>query len=60
MFCLIILSDQKVISNMIESEDNAENKIYYVISAAILKKRYFSHFPKDFFGKCFFSLKYMS
>ena len=42
MYCLIIkkykFGHQKVISNMIENEDNAENKIHHVISAAILKK----------------------
>ena len=51
---------QKVISNMIEKEDNAENKIHHVISAAILKKVNLVTFPKEIFGKCFFSLKYMS
>ena len=55
MYCLIILSNQKVISNMIESEDNAENKIYYVISAAILKKGNLVTFPRNFLVMFFLS-----
>ena len=45
---------------MIESEDNAENKIYHVISAAILKNANLGTFPKDIFGKLSFSVKNMS
>ena len=36
---------------MIENKDNAENKIYHVISAAILKNSKLDTFPKDIFGK---------
>ena len=43
---------------MIKSEDNAENKIYHVISAAILN--HLGTFPEDIFDKLFFSVKYMS
>ena len=39
---------------MIESEDNAENTIYHVISAAILKNVHLGTFPKDIFGKLVF------
>ena len=42
-------------SNMIESEDNAENKIYHVISAAILKNANRGTFPPKKFVN-FFSL----
>ena len=42
---------------MIESEDNAENKIYHVISAAILKNANLGTFPMDIFGKLSFSVK---
>ena len=45
---------------MIESGDNAENKIYHVISAAILKNANLGTFPKEIVGKLFFSVKYMS
>ena len=45
---------------MIESEDNAENKIHHVISAAILKNVNLGTFPEEIFGKLFFSIKYMS
>ena len=45
---------------MIESEDNAENKIYHVISAAILKNANSGTFPTEIFGKLFFCVKYMS
>ena len=40
---------------MIGSEDEAENKIYHVISAAILKIANLGTFPKEFFVN-FFSL----
>ena len=43
---------------MIESEDNAENTIYHVISEAILKNVYFGTFSNNIFGKLFFSVKY--
>ena len=39
---------------MIESEYNAENTIYHVISAAILKNANIGTFPKEIFGKLFF------
>ena len=42
---------------MIESKDNAENKIYHVISAAILKNANLGIFPKEMFGKLVFSCK---
>ena len=44
-------SQQNVISNMIECKDNAENNIYHVISAAILKNTNLGFF---------LPLKYMS
>ena len=40
---------QQNISNMIESADNAENKNYHVISAAILKNANLGPFSKEFF-----------
>ena len=46
----------KIVSNMIESKDNAENKIYHVIMAVILKNAILG----SFFDKLFFSVKYMS
>ena len=55
-----ILDLEKVISNMVESKDNAENKIYHVISAAILKNANLGIFPKKFFGKNVFPINYMS
>ena len=51
--------NQKVISNMIQSEDNAENKIYLVILSAILKNANLGTFSKDIFCKLFFSVKCM-
>ena len=45
---------------MIESEDNTENTIYHVISAANLKNAYLGTFPEEFFGYLFLSVKYMS
>ena len=39
---------------MIESDDNAENKNYHVISAVILQNDNFGTFPKKFFDKLFF------
>ena len=45
---------------MIESEDNAENKIYHVISVEILKNANLATFSKEFFGKLFLSVKYIS
>ena len=39
---------------MIESDDNAENKNYHVISAVTLKNDNFGTFPKKFFDKLFF------
>ena len=45
---------------MIESEDNAENAIYHVISAAILKNANFGPLPKKIFGKLFSPVTYMS
>ena len=42
---------------MIESEDNAENKIYHLISTAILKNANLDTSPKEIFGKLFFSVK---
>ena len=47
MYSLIIKIHQKVISNMIESEDIAENKIYRVISAAILKNANLDTSPRN-------------
>ena len=35
---------------MIVSEDNADNKIEHVISAAILKNAKWRTFPKEIFG----------
>ena len=40
---------------MIGSKNNAENMIYHVISAAILKNANLGTFPKKIFGN-FFSL----
>ena len=45
---------------MIESKDNADNKIYIAISATILKNANLSPFAEGIFGKLFFSVKYMS
>ena len=45
-------------SNIIESKDNAENKIYRVISEAILKKANLGT-PRNFLV-FFFPVKYMS
>ena len=45
---------------MIESEDNAENKNYHVISTAILKNANLGTYPKEIFGKLFSPVKYMS
>ena len=42
---------------MIESKDNAENKIYHVISVAILKNANLGTFPKEIFGKRLFPYK---
>ena len=56
MYSLIIeikIWTPKSFSNMIESKDYAENKIYHVIFAAILKKANLGTFPKDIFGKLF-------
>ena len=38
---------------MIENKDNAENKIYHVISTAILKSANLGTLPKEIIG-CFF------
>ena len=43
---------------MSESDDNAENKIYPVLSAAILKNADLGTFPKGIFGKKKFVIKY--
>ena len=45
---------------MIESEDNAENTIYHVITAAILKNVNLGTFPREIFGKFIFPVKDMS
>ena len=45
---------------MTESEDNTENTIYHVISAAILTNANLCTFPKEIFCKLFFLLKQMS
>ena len=47
------LRQKKVISSMIESENNAERKINRVISAAILKNANLGHFPKEIYCKFF-------
>ena len=44
---------------MIESEDNAENTIYHVILAAILKNVNLGTFPREIFGKLIFPVKFM-
>ena len=44
---------------MSECKDNAD-KIYHVISAAILKNAILGTFLKNIFGKLFFPVKYMS
>ena len=42
---------------MIESKDNAEDKIYHVLSASILKNDNLGTFPKEIFDKRFSTVK---